>query len=292
VWRWIYRGTVTIVAVALTVGGFAFILASTFVPELFPEGWREPLHHVLRDVGIATLVSGLVSIAYEYALRYSFTRETQSNLRELFRERFEQVDLIREAGIKTIHTRLPKNKVVDEIRYAKRIRILQTWTADFAETDDLGTALEDAATSGEVIDIRILLLDPSSHGALSRGRDLGRDGDDVVKCIKNDLRDLERLCSKDPRLNDKIQVRLYDATPVMAIHGYDNTNIVGFYWHGQVSQRGTQFELYSELGEQKTSQRRSANGKSQFSRAVDKHFTELWDNATRIEEAKEVSEWK
>lgn len=282
-WRWVYRGTVTIVALVLTVAGLVAILAASL--WVTDGAW----HHVLRDMGIAVLVSGLVSTAYEYVLRYSFTQEAKTHLRELLKERYEELDLLHEAGVKAIHTKLPTHKVADGFQYARHIRILQTWTGDFAVTDDIGSAINEAAKNNKV-DIKILLLNPSSAGVLSRETDLGRD--DIANCVRKDLGDLKFLCNKDESINRKIQVRLYNATPVMAIHGYDDTNIVGFYWQDQVSQWGTQFELNSELGEQEVNHKRSAGGNLHFSRAVDKHFIELWDSPTKSVDAKESSEWK
>jgi hypothetical protein len=128
--------------------------------------------------------------------------------------------------------------------------------------------------------------DPLKYGTL-KSRPLGSTS------LQPAVGDLKDLCGRDPSVNDRIQVRLYDATPVLAIHGYDNTNIVGFYWQRQVSQLATQFELVSELvGEQGSSQRRSAGDSLHFSRAVDKHFRELWKNPAKSKNAKEAPEWK
>src|SRR5829696_3087929 len=56
------------VALALIIVGFALILGGAFVPEHEGLGW-ELGHHLLRDLGIAAFISGLLGSAYEWQLR-------------------------------------------------------------------------------------------------------------------------------------------------------------------------------------------------------------------------------
>jgi hypothetical protein len=280
-WRRIYRALVIIVALVLTLTGLVGII---WVSSKGENTW----HHIVRDVSIAAMVSGIVSIAYEYMLRNSFTHETQHQLAKLFKERYEASDLLSQAGINTIHYGLPA-EVADEFRRAKHIRILQTWTNSFGQTDNIGRALYETARDRDV-DIKILLLKPDSIGTRSRGKDLGLLRQNVPQNINNDLRDLKKMC-EDANVNARIHVRLYDATPVMAIHGYDNTNVVGIYWQEEVSQGNTQFEVASELDEQEASGREPADRSNlHFSRAIDRHFNVLWKE--KSEDAKKLLEWE
>ena len=222
-WRWIYRGTTTVVAATLTVAGIVCIVGATLIPE--DEVW----HPILRDVGVAALASGLLSTAYEYFLRRAFLEDATNGLRKIFGERDEKLDQLEKAGFKGIHpklTKLGKSHIAMEFRRARHsIRILQTWLGNFSEDNDIGDALREV-TRGADIGVRILLLNPRSSVAPLRGKDLN---EDVEERIKEDIKQLKRLCNDRPCAAERIQVRFYDATPAMSIYGYDDRNVVGFF---------------------------------------------------------------
>src|SRR5215208_1352090 len=56
------------VALVLIIVGFALIFGAAFIPEHEGLGW-EIVHHLVRDLGIAAFISGLLGSAYEYQLR-------------------------------------------------------------------------------------------------------------------------------------------------------------------------------------------------------------------------------
>jgi len=101
-WRWIYRGTTTVVAAALTVAGIVSIVRATLIPE--DEVW----HPIFRDIGVAALVSGVLSTACEYFLRRAFLEDAINGLRKIFGERDEKLDQLERAGVKGIHPSLTK----------------------------------------------------------------------------------------------------------------------------------------------------------------------------------------
>ena len=61
----------------------------------------------------------------------------------------------------------------------------------------------------------------------------------------------------------------------MAIHGWDDTNVVGPYWSGNLSQEGPQYEV---AGRQE-----SGSDDPYLADAINEHCNNLWRYATKYE---------
>jgi len=129
----VYRYRVVLVALGLFIIGLFFITLAAFIPasEADPV-WSQVSNHILRDLGIAAIISALLGSAYEYWLRGDFTEnakeglksvvieerqhlkdefsaDAQSSLRRVFEERDnrqQQLDKFDAAGLKGIHEAL------------------------------------------------------------------------------------------------------------------------------------------------------------------------------------------
>src|SRR5215208_2791695 len=233
----LYHLLALIVVLVLVFGG-AFLMVLPHFWSWPDHGPDSPIGIIVRDFGLAALIAGLVGCGYEFVLRGAFAAELKENLLAVINERSGELDAVREAGIKTMHRRLPHAGLIDRFETAERsIKILQTWSGDF---NAMGRSLKEAAERG--CEIRILLLDPYSEQADFRGRDLGYVERNTVKSmINNDLATLRKVFkSCNQSIRKCVHVKLYDSTPVMAMYGFDDTTIVGTYWRGIHSQEGPQ----------------------------------------------------
>jgi len=101
----LYGVKTTNVALVLFIVGIAFIALGAIVHE--EKGLvYEIVHHVLRDLGLAGIISALLGSAYEYLLRRDFVNDAQTGLREVLKEDREKLDRFRAAGLETIHDEL------------------------------------------------------------------------------------------------------------------------------------------------------------------------------------------
>lgn len=273
--RSVYHSVTFSVVISMIFLGFTLTVLPLLLHYLDPghalhlRNLHGPWGTILRDLGLAILIAGLVGTGYEVFTRRAFLEDVENTLDEVVTRRYEELDKVRMSGLKTIHREKYYARVEERFRNAKRsIRILQTWSGEFHA---LGSSLKQAAERG--CDIRILLLQPDSEPAKLRGADLGHGETNVRKFIENDLAILNTLhAGLNKRVRDNLEVKLYKTSPVVAIHGYDDTNIVGTYWYGRHSQEGPQYEVVG----------RSESGSDDpfLAEVVNEHFNALWEKAT------------
>jgi hypothetical protein len=183
-----YRAITLSVILSMVLIGFVLII----LPELLGWPHNELRTLLIRDIGLAVLIAGVVGSGYEFATRGAFLEEVQRALEDVVGKRYEELDKVRASGLKTIHKEKFYADVEEKLRDAKTsIRILQTWSGEF---NSLGSPLKQAAERG--IDIRILLLKPDSIVARRRGVDLGHGEESVKESINNDLTVLGTLHSR------------------------------------------------------------------------------------------------
>jgi hypothetical protein len=184
------------------------------------------------------------------------------------------LDKIEEARIKEYDRFDLKRFVRDMSDVTDEVRILSTWT-DLLKSDSIKPRFFDATRSlikrGPTV--KILLLDPYSIAAAQREKEIGlaarRRGeapderDSVQSVIRRNLRDLDvfRATLPDDERN-RLQVRIYDATPAIRLLTQDDMGYVAFFPRGIPSTQGRHLaiNMNTSLG--------------QFCR--DK-FDELWD---------------
>src|SRR5919107_2780941 len=70
---------VIVVALLLFIAGLGFIAVGALVPAE-NSLLAEIVHHLLRDVGIAAIISALLGSAYEYQLRSDFLDDAEHAL--------------------------------------------------------------------------------------------------------------------------------------------------------------------------------------------------------------------
>jgi len=292
----IYQYRVVWLAVGLFIIGLFFITLATFIPgSEHDPWWSEVSHHILRDLGIAAVISALLGSAYEYALRDDFAEEAKSKLREALKEDQEDhqaLEKLRTAGLGTIHEQLSRDLLEQNfarvIRQAQtdptshpRIRILETWTArGIAGIMEL---IKEAVSKG--CKVEILLLDPLSHQVAYRAKAMRKDTDWVRDQIKDELQSLRRITSEledsgDPNLD----VKVYNATPTNHVYDFDGTMLIGVYWRKIPSFKGPQLEI-------RTQDKRSSDG-SQLAQFISDQFEDLWKqtNTDAAEALKKLEE--
>jgi hypothetical protein len=248
---------------------------------------EKPLGSLVRDFGFAILIAGSAGVGYEYMLRNAFSKEVKWTLTQIINERSAELDQLRRAGVKTVYRRLAHATLIDRFEEAsKSIRILQTWSGDF---NNIGDTLARAAIRG--CEIKILLLNPESSQAKQRGKDLGYVDSKVVETlIRNDLEVLRKCALRCGKHVSNIRIKLYDATPVIPIYGYDDTNVMGVYWHQMHSQEGAQLEVEVYDPELDTEYHHS---KKYFAEAVTEHFDAIWNSeGTKELKWKEPGMWE
>ncbi len=263
----IYNYKTLIVVIGLGSLGF-FLMVLPIIWGWPHEGTRA---FISRDLGLAFLISGIVGTGYEVFTRRVFMEDVENTLDAVVSRRYEELDKARMSGLKTVHREKFYARVEARFRDAKRsVRVLQTWSGEF---NSLGSSLIQAAERG--CDVRILLLDPDSEHAKHRGIDLKHGEEKVRMFIDNDLTILSTLRAKSERAKRNIEVRLYRSTPVIAVHGWDDTNVVGTYWCGKHSQEGPQYEVVGRL--------ESGSDDPYLAEAINEHFNNLWKHATEYE---------
>src|SRR5215211_1044339 len=160
--RGLYRGKVTIGALVLLLLGGILVL---WVASRGEHIWLD----LLRDFGIAALISAMLGTAYEYLLRHDYEGSMRDNLRalleteEILRESYEaRLETFKKAGVirmyPGINDDLLRAKFSGAMQGKLEIKILQTWTG--IEEGDIMSRIREALNAG--CTIRILLLNPES----------------------------------------------------------------------------------------------------------------------------------
>jgi hypothetical protein len=185
------------------------------------------------------------------------------------------LDKIEEARIKE-YDRFDLRRFVRDMQdVTDEVRILSTWT-DLLKSDAIKPRFLQATRNliqrGPTV--KILLLDPYSIAAEQRNKEIGRGArkrdaaaadqrDSVQSDIRRNLRDLNAFVASLPAdQRERLQVRIYDATPAIRLLMQDDTGYVAFFPRGIPSTQGRHLaiNMNTSLG--------------QFCR--DK-FDELWD---------------
>ena len=131
---------------------------------------------------------------------------------------------------------LPLDVFVGELRSAKRIRILETFTKlanDPHLREKFTLGIKDALRSGA--EVEILLIHPYSEGAKQRAEELARVGIRVEDEIRKSLARFYKLQSEISRdssiMNGQsnLEIRLYDASPSIAMHMWDRDAYLSFF---------------------------------------------------------------
>jgi hypothetical protein len=215
---------------------------------------------VIRDLGLALVTTGLISLIYEVMLRESFLNEMKEQLAESLASEFEVIKRIDKAGIIDIHETFPTSEVARAFSTASEVKIMQTWIPDLIT---LLRPLKQASMQG--CTIKILLLDPSSPLAEARGKELGySDPKTASDSIKNNLAEIVRFCRAEG-IAGNIEVRLHSTIPSMSVHSYNDISYIGFYLNRIPAIQSPQFVVKGHS--------------SYLSVIANRHFSNVWADA-------------
>ena len=289
-----------VVALVLFIIGIALITVGAIVPQHSGLVY-EVTHHVLRDLGIAAIISALLGTAYEYILRSDFLKmaqralsrtveEERNWLRAMFvadaqesltivlnerDDRLQQLDMFHVAGLTGIRETRHFETIEEKLKSSpKQVRILETWTGH--RESGIDKLIRGAVENGTE-KVEILLLNPESDQVGYRAKALDEDVDEVRSSIKADLVKLQKVRLDGHK--DKIELRVYDASPSVNMFSFDDFRLMGLYLRGFDSIESTQF---------------SVSTRDRFLAVqLDRHFENLWTADETIEwppeEAKAVS---
>ncbi|WP_285745486.1 hypothetical protein [Lentzea sp. NBRC 105346] len=150
------------------------------------------------------------------------------------------------------HPRLDYLWYVDRVAGARSVvRVLDTFSniLDGPHTPRFFQAAERALHRDAAV--QILLLDPDSQAAAQRAQELG--DAELRREIMRNLRALWdfRAHVLPERLRENFDVRVYSASPSIALYRWDEKALVSFFPLGRLSGQGTQLEVTvgSPLGE-------------------------------------------
>jgi hypothetical protein len=184
-------------------------------------------------------------------------------------EVIERHDAYQDSGLIAAHPNLPNDTVVAGISGAAQlVRILQTWMGNFITLEE---AICEAVTKG--CKVQILLLDPKSDQAKARSKDIKYTSSDAVsEAIGSNLGQLARVFQNVKQSPD-LEVRLYDATPIMTLYWYDDICYMGLYWRNRSAIQGPQLQIYF-------------TGKSYLGDIIKSHFEDLWKSSEPVDLSK------
>jgi hypothetical protein len=218
----------------------------------------------IRELGIALMTTGVLSLFYDIMLRNSFLDEMREQLAKSLASEFSILNRIDEAGLIDIYQTFPTSEVANAFRTASEIRIMQTWIPDLVT---MLKPLKYASTQG--CNVMILLLDPNSDLAHVRAKDLGYSDTRIVSDkIRDNLHEIARFCQTE-EITLNFEVRLHDTTPSVCIHSYDDISVVGFYLNKTPAIQNPQFITRGNT--------------SYFSIAIHEHFSRVWATAKKYE---------
>ncbi|MFD9412393.1 hypothetical protein ACFWBN_36045 [Streptomyces sp. NPDC059989] len=149
------------------------------------------------------------------------------------------------SGVIRVHRRFPEEAFTRYVETAEReVAILQTWIPNLHEFKH---ALKKAVVDRQVR-VRILLLLPSSPVAGLRDEALGTAQDppeaDVNLDVQHCLSTLAGLYgSVRPEDRERLQVRVYNSLPSIAVYKADEHYLVSSFLHGRLAIQSTQTEI-------------------------------------------------
>jgi hypothetical protein len=305
----VYRYKVVLAAVGLFIIGLFFITLAAFVPSSEADPvWSQVANHILRDLGIAAIISALLGSAYEYWIRGDFTEDAKDGLREVVREereylknefsadaqsslrvvveerdnRLQQLDKFDAAGLKSIHESLNSDLLKE--KFSNVIEKAQNNQGDASTHPprvrildtwtDLGgwgimNHIREAASNG--CRIEMLLLDPGSDHVKYRAEAMDYSADFVKGQIVEELQTLCRLSSRLQESDHRnLEVKVYDAAPTNHIYDFDGTMLIGLYWRKSPSYSGPQIEIVAE---------HERSHETELVRRIHEQFDDLWNHS-------------
>jgi hypothetical protein len=195
----------------LVLIGVFFFLVIHFMAVAFG---REDQKAVLIDIAFGLIPEFIGAVAVYWVL--------DSSIKQLY-------------GISELPD-LPLETFIGELRSTRRISILETFTklaTDLPLHEKFSSCIKDALRQGA--EVRILLIHPDSEGAQQRAEELAKVDIDVREQIEISLAQFYKLQGEiylDTRIDNRrknFQVRLYHASPSIAMHMWDRDAYLSFF---------------------------------------------------------------
>ncbi|MEW2416390.1 hypothetical protein AB0953_22075 [Streptomyces sp. NPDC046866] len=149
-------------------------------------------------------------------------------------------------GVVKVHRRFPEEEFIGYVEdTGQEVAILQTWIPNLRHLEE---ALVKALVAQQV-PVRILLLDPASPVAGLRNEAL-KDvldpalAEDVKARVEGCLAGLARIHRRlAPGAHPRLQVKVYNSLPSIAVFKADERYLVSSFLHGQLAVDSTQIEV-------------------------------------------------
>jgi hypothetical protein len=270
--------------IIISLFAIAFILLSRIVPEtmLIHDPHTNKLithenlwHHVFRDIGIALLPIGIMSLVYEYILRQHFIDNMKRTIEKAIEDKMPpRYKHLRDSGLVDIYPDMKIDKIKDDIResYNSELRILDIWLENLEH-------IEDIITNGilyKKCKLRVLLWDIKHVDVLiKRAVSLGHGKDEVYlmqRIIDNLVvlsNVLKRVRLESPTMNrGTIEVKLFCSFIGVSILSYGDVYFVGNFLRNRLSSMGTQLKLTGHH--------------HFFYKEVDTHFESQWSDSGNV----------
>jgi hypothetical protein len=158
------------------------------------------------------------------------------------------------AGLEQVHARLDNAEFEQRVQTANRVNILNTWLPNLELLEE---ALEGVVQRGG--EVRILLVAPESPVVKLRDEALRAGGVDSVNYdvhaeVNRCVQILSLIHRRLPPLRrSRLQVRMFDSMPSMAVYQTDDQYLVSVFMHGRLAINSAQFDVNgsdTELGRQ------------------------------------------
>lgn len=150
------------------------------------------------------------------------------------------------AGVIEVHEHFPEDKFLGYLRSAKHeVAILQTFIPDLQR---LEAALEEVIAKRR-IRVRILLVHPSSPVTQLRDEALRKvQSPDLAKDVRKEVESclcrLESIFQRAPKHRERLEVRVYNSLPSIAMYRADDHYFVSSFLHGRLAVDSTQREIH------------------------------------------------
>ncbi|MGW7453588.1 hypothetical protein [Streptomyces sp. NPDC054787] len=145
-------------------------------------------------------------------------------------------------GVTRVHPNFPKDIFLDLLKNAGReVSVLQTWIPNLTDFEsELTKAVADRRA-----EVRILLLHPKSLVANLRDRALRTGEPGPQMDVMGTLRILKSVHDRLPeQLRHRLQVRVYNSLPSIAVYKADEHYLVSSFLHGKLAIQSTQIQVH------------------------------------------------
>jgi len=247
------RSKIIRVVISITI-----LLAGVIIALLsFPIG-GDKVKEVINKIGLALIVSGVVSLFNEFAIKPYQEEENSKEIAEKVHRKFSEMPIM-QSGIRQVarvrrgfhgYYHWALNDSLQELFIAGR-SVLHRIDKDF-KTRQLGSAAERLADKIQIgTEVTILFFDPRSEAIERLATEEGQSLREMLTDIRTSLsvcRELFGILSDKKNLNPKgkLSIRVYDQIPYFAFHKEDEKMIVGFYFSTTKGYQSAAFEILGE----------------------------------------------